>query len=112
MHTRKVFLDSTDIIVRARGKIDLASQKLDLLIVPQAKRERFLSISTPLAVTGTFDDFRVYPAPSRFLTTLIRLYYGIIYVPWKWLTGSRFPADGIETCYNAMDWELPEGAAR
>ena len=108
MHARKVFLDSTDIIVRTRGTIDLGQRKLDLLIIPQAKRERFLSISTPLAVTGSFDGYRVYPAPLRFVTMLLRLYYGLIYVPWKWLTGERFPQDGIATCYHAMGRELPD----
>jgi hypothetical protein len=38
---------------------------------------------------------------------MFRWYYGLIYVPWKWLTGERFPADGIATCYKAMDWEPP-----
>jgi hypothetical protein len=28
-------------------------------------------------------------------------------VPYKRLTGEKFPADGIATCYNAMDWEMP-----
>jgi hypothetical protein len=30
--------------------------------------------------------------------TMIRWYYGLIYMPWKWLTGEQFPS------------ELPEGA--
>ena len=43
---------------------------------------------------------------------MFRWFYGVIYVPWKWLTGERFPADGIATCYRAMDWELPDAAER
>ena len=31
---------------------------------------------------------------------------GLIYVPYKWLTGKRFPPDGTATCFDAMDWEL------
>ena len=69
--------------------------------------EKFLSMSTPLAVTGPFDDFQVGIVPGGFVTTLFRWYYGLIYVPWKWITGERFPPDGIATCYNAMGWELP-----
>lgn len=30
----------------------------------------------------------------------------LIYVPFKWLTGEPFPADGTSTCFNAMDWAL------
>jgi len=107
LKSRKTFLDTTDIIVRASGEIDLVNGELDLRIAPQSKVERFLSVSTPLRVTGPLDDFHVSVAPAGLLTTLIRWYYGLIYVPWKWLTGERFPADGIATCYGAMDWEVP-----
>jgi len=35
----------------------------------------------------------------------------LIYVPFKWLTGERFPSDGLVTCSKAMDCELqPERA--
>ena len=107
MKSQKSFLDSTDIIIRGRGTIDLGSQELDLLIAPQAKREKFLSIATPIVVTGSFDDFTVGIARGGFLNTMIRWYYGLIYVPWKWMTGERFPTDGMATCFNAMDWDLP-----
>ena len=108
MKSTKTFLDSTDIIVRARGNIDLVNRELDLWLAPQAKLEKFLSIQTPLVVTGPFDNPDMGIAPGGFLTTILRMYYGLIYVPWKWLTGERFPTDGIATCYRAMDWELPE----
>ena len=105
MHAKNAFLDSTEVIVRARGDIDLGQRQLDLLVAPQSKREKFLSVSTPIAVTGSFDDFQIGVAPGGFLATMIRWYYGLIYVPWKWLTGERFPADGIATCRQAMGWE-------
>jgi hypothetical protein len=108
MKSKKTFLDSTDIIVRARGSIDLVNRELDLWFAPQAKREKFLSIQTPIVVTGPFDNPNVGVAPVGFLTTMLRVYYGLIYVPLKWLIGERFPRDGIATCYNAMDWQLPE----
>jgi hypothetical protein len=72
--------------------------------------EKFLSVSSPIQVKGPFDDFKVRVAPGSFVITMLRWYYGLIYVPWKWLTGERFPADGIATCYKAMDWELPTEA--
>ena len=107
MKSKNTFLDSTDIIVRAKGEIDLGRREVDLLVAPQAKVEKFLSVSTPIAVKGPFSDFTAGVAPGGFLTSMFRLYYGLIYVPWKWLTGERYPADGIATCYKAMDWELP-----
>jgi uncharacterized protein involved in outer membrane biogenesis len=108
MKSKTTFLDSTDVIVRARGDIDLVNRQLDLLVAPQSKREKFLSVSAPIKVKGPFSDFTVAVAPGGFVVSMVRMYYGLIYVPWKWLTGERFPADGIATCYNAMGWELPE----
>ncbi len=107
MTSRSVMLDTTDVIIRGRGRIDIANQKLDMFVVPQAKREKFFSMSTPVAITGPWDDFQIGVSQARFVATLFRWYMGLIYVPFKWLTGDRFPADGLATCFDATDWELP-----
>lgn len=106
MTSQTSLLDSTDTIIRGRGTIDLGEETLDLLVWPQAKREKFLSASTPVTVTGTFGDFRIGVEPAGFIGTLIRWYTSLIYVPFKWLTGERFPEDGTSTCFDAMDWDL------
>jgi hypothetical protein len=93
-------------IENANGSIDLKAEEIDLLVWPQAKLERFLSASTPVRITGTFDDMRVGVEPPGFLGTLIKWYTNLIYVPFKWLTGERFPADGASTCFDATDREL------
>jgi uncharacterized protein involved in outer membrane biogenesis len=108
MKTKKSFLDSTEIIVRIRGTIDLIARQLDLLAAPQAKLEKFLSVSTPIAVKGPFDNIKARTTVGGLAMTMVRWYYGLIYVPWKWLTGESFPADGIETCLNAFDLEVVE----
>jgi uncharacterized protein involved in outer membrane biogenesis len=106
--SRKLLLDTTDILVHGRGNIDLANQKLDLFFWPQAKQEKFLSVSAPIKVDGSFDDYNIGITEGNFVMILFRWYMSLIYVPYKWLTGERFPKDGIATCYNAMDWELIE----
>ncbi len=108
--SRKLLLDTTDILVHGRGSIDLVNQELDLLFSPQAKLERFLSVSAPIKVEGPFNNFKIGVTQGGFVMTLFRWYMGLIYVPYKRLTGEKFPADGIATCYNAMDWELPESS--
>jgi uncharacterized protein involved in outer membrane biogenesis len=107
MRTRTVMLDTTDVIVRGRGSIDIANRTLDLIVAPQAKREKFLSMSTPVAITGPWDDFQVGVTKVGLAATLFRWYMALIYVPYKWLSGERFPADGLTTCFHATDWELP-----
>lgn len=108
MKSKNILLDSTDIIVRGRGTIDLVNRELDLLVAPQAKLERFLSLSTPMTVTGPWDDYRIDVASGSVIATLFRWTMGLIYVPYKWLTGQRFPEDGIATCYDAMGLEPPQ----
>ena len=88
--------------------IDLVNRQLDLWATPQAKREKFLGVQTPVIVTGPFESPDIGPAPGGFVLTMLRWYYNLIYVPWKWLTGERFRADGIDNCFNAMGWELPD----
>lgn len=105
MSSKNILLDSTDIIVHGRGSIDLGKRQLDLLFAPQAKVEKFLSVSAPIEVKGPFDDFRIGVTRGGFVMTLFRWYMNLIYVPYKWLTGERFPADGLATCYRAMDWD-------
>jgi uncharacterized protein involved in outer membrane biogenesis len=106
LKAKTALLDSTETIVRGRGTIDLAAGQLDLLVTPQAKLEKFLSASTPVKVTGPLRDFEVGVEPTGVFGTVLKWYTSLIYVPFKWLTGERFPADGVTTCFDAMDWEL------
>ena len=87
LKSKSIMLDSTDIIVRGRGTINIPEQQLDLLVAPQAKRERFFSVSTPVRVTGPWDDFQVGLEPGGVIGTLFKWYMALIYVPFKWLTG-------------------------
>ena len=107
MKSRIVMLDSTNVIVRGRGSIDIANRTLDMIVAPQAKRERFFSMSTPVAITGSWDDIQVGVTKAGLAATLFRWYMALIYVPFKWLSGERFPADGLTTCFDATDWEMP-----
>jgi uncharacterized protein involved in outer membrane biogenesis len=106
LKAKTALLDSTNTVVRGRGKIDLAQGELDLLITPQAKREKFFSASTPVRVTGPLRGFEVGVEPVGFLGTLLKWYTSLIYVPFKWITGQRFPEDGTQTCFDALNWEL------
>jgi uncharacterized protein involved in outer membrane biogenesis len=106
MQAKNLLLDSTDIILRGKGTINLSERRVDLIITPQAKREKFFSVSSPVSIQGPLENFEVELAGTGLVGTLFRWYTSLIYVPWKWLTGGGFPKDGIETCYNAMDWQL------
>jgi uncharacterized protein involved in outer membrane biogenesis len=106
METNTTLLDSTRTVIRLRGKVDFAQRLLDLLVIPQAKREKFLSVSTPVRVTGPFDDFQIGVEAGGLIGVAIKWWMNLFYVPYKWLTGGRFPADGTATCFNAMGRKL------
>jgi uncharacterized protein involved in outer membrane biogenesis len=110
MKSKNILLDSTDIIVRGRGSINLGTRELDLIFAPQAKLEKFLSISAPVEVTGSFGDFQIGVVSGGFVMTMFRWYMSLIYVPYKWLTGERFPPDGMVTCFHAMGWDTPDNS--
>ena len=78
-----------------------------VFVTPQAKREEFYSVSTPIKVKGPFSDYQVGLSSGGFVTTMFKWYTAFIYVPYKWLTGERFPADGLATCYDVLDLEAP-----
>lgn len=107
MRSRYVMLDTTDAIIRGRGRIDLTEKSIDTIVAPQAQREKFLSVFTPVTITGPWSDMQIGVEPIRLVATLFRLYLGLIYVPYKWLTGERFPKHGLTTCFDATDWDLP-----
>jgi hypothetical protein len=104
--SKMLMLDSTDIIVRGKGEIDINNRRIDMAAAPQAKREKLFSMSTPIAVTGPWNDMQIGTGGAGFIGTLFRWYMTLIYVPFKWITGERFPEDGLETCFGATDWEF------
>jgi uncharacterized protein involved in outer membrane biogenesis len=107
MKSKLVMLDSTDVIVRVKGEIDIPNRTIDIVAAPQAKLEKLFSMSAPIVATGPWDDMQIGLGGGGFVGTLFRWYMTLIYVPYKWITGERFPADGLTTCFGATDWELP-----
>jgi len=105
LKSNSILLDSTDIIVRGRGEIDLDAGTVNIVTVPQAKREKFFSVSAPVRISGPLNDFEVGLEGAGFIGIMFRWWYSLVYVPFKWLTGEEFPQDGLETCYIAMGWE-------
>lgn len=53
MQTRTFTLDTEDAIVDITGDVDLRQEKLDLVIKPQSKGIRIISLRSPLYVTGS-----------------------------------------------------------
>jgi AsmA family protein len=97
--TDKTFiLDTTRVRVSGKGSADFNSEKLKFILRPQAKKAQFLSLSTPIQVSGTFKKFDVGVAPGGMIETVGRLATSIIWVPIQKLAGKKLPADGSDVC--------------
>jgi uncharacterized protein involved in outer membrane biogenesis len=97
-----ILLDTSRIRVTATGTADFKQETFALRARPQSKTAQFLSLATPLAVSGTFDDFGIIVSPGDAFETIARLATSIFWVPLQKLTGKELPADGSDVCSNPM----------
>ncbi|MET0322205.1 MAG: AsmA family protein [Duganella sp.] len=56
MRSRLFVVDTAEASIDARGTVNLANEKLDLTLQPDAKSMRILSLRSPIYVRGTFKD--------------------------------------------------------
>jgi hypothetical protein len=95
---RAIVLDTSRMRVTGKGGADFGTEKILMTMRPQAKKAQFLSLATPIRVSGTFSKFTVGVAPGGTLETLGRLATSILWVPLQKLGGKRIPADGSDVC--------------
>ncbi|MEO8166414.1 MAG: hypothetical protein ABI619_13565, partial [Betaproteobacteria bacterium] len=100
---RSVILDTSRMRVVGTAKADFAAEKFDLQLRPQAKKAQFLSLATPIRVSGPFSDFKIGVSPGDILGTFARLATSIFWVPLQRLAGKKLPADGADVCYPTLN---------
>ncbi|MGH8760349.1 MAG: hypothetical protein ACREVW_12670, partial [Burkholderiales bacterium] len=69
-----------------------------LRLRPQAKTAQFLSLATPVQVSGTFKNFKVGVSAGDIAETVGRVATSIIWVPLQKLAGKKIPWDGGDVC--------------
>jgi len=57
--TRAFVIDTDTALIRVDGKVDLGRETIDLVVHPQSKGVRLLSLHSPLHVRGPFRDIDV-----------------------------------------------------
>lgn len=100
---RIIVLDTGRMRVVGKGSADFDAESLDLRMRPQAKSAQFLSLATPIRVSGTFSNFKIGVAPGGMIETVGRLATSIVWVPLQKLFGKKIPADGADVCQVALD---------
>ena len=74
----------------------------NLRLSPKPKSPQFFSLATPVAVSGTFTDFKIGVAPGGVADTTARLLTSLFVVPVEKLVKGRPPRDGADVCTNAL----------
>ncbi len=95
---KTILLDTSRMRVTGTGKADFARENFSLRMRPQAKSAQFLSLATPVRVSGPFNNFKISVAPGDIFETVARLATSIVWVPLQKLTGKKLPADGGDVC--------------
>ena len=99
-----IVLDTSRIRVTGTGQANFAKEQFALRMRPQSKTAQFFSLATPLAVTGSFDDFHINVSPGDVLETVGRFITSIIWVPLEKLGGKELPADGSDVCTSTLQF--------
>ncbi len=99
---RIILLDTGRMRVTGKGSVDFSAETLNLRLRPQAKTAQFLSLATPIQVSGTFRNFKIGVSPGDVLETIGRLATSIIWVPLQKLAGKKIPRDGSDVCGESL----------
>jgi len=59
LDARTFFIDTTDVLIKGQGSIDLGAERLDLQLKGEPKKLRFTRLRTPITVGGTLAHPRV-----------------------------------------------------
>ncbi|HEX7812509.1 MAG TPA: AsmA family protein [Burkholderiales bacterium] len=100
---RVILMDTSRMRVTGKGSADFARESLDLRMRPQAKTAQFLSLATPISVSGTFSNFKIGVSPGDVVETVGRLATSILWVPLQKIAGKKIPADGSDVCFGRLD---------
>jgi hypothetical protein len=99
---RTILLDTSRMRVTGKGKANFSEEKFDLRMSPQTKTAQFLSLATPIQVSGSFKNFKIGVSPGDIIGTVGRLATSIFWVPLQKIAGKKIPADGRDVCFPAF----------
>jgi uncharacterized protein involved in outer membrane biogenesis len=95
---RALVIDTSKMRVTGNSSVDFVDEKLNIRLQPQAKTAQFLSLATPIEVSGNFSKFQVGVRPGDVVETVVRLATSIIWVPIKKIFSEKVPVDGSDVC--------------
>ena len=97
MKSEIILLDTTRVVVKGKGTVDLVSEQLDIYLKPKPKKAAFFSLANPVRLEGGFDNYETKVAGG-----VMRL-INIILVPLKRIFTKPPPPDDREACRKALE---------
>ncbi len=95
---KQLQIDTSKMRVNGVVLADFKTEEIYAKLRPQAKEVQFLSLSTPVQVTGKFDHFNIGLSAGDIAETIVRLGTSIFWVPIKKLFSEKMVADGSDIC--------------
>lgn len=93
--------DTSRMRVLGETEVDFKQQQVKMVLRPKAKRAQIFGLSTPVQVSGSFEDFKVGVASGGLIGTTIRFVTSPVVSPLRWIVEAPLDADGSELCRQA-----------
>ena len=104
MEEKAIYMDTSNMRVAGKAKIDLKTGELNILLVPKAKKPEFFSLAVPIKVDGKLDDFGMGIGVGRLTGAIFSFITSPVHVPIRKIFTDKIPKDGREACRQA--WAL------
>lgn len=93
--------DTSRMRVLGETEVDFKQQQVKMVLRPKAKRAQIFGLSTPVQVSGSFEDFKIGIASGGLIGTTIRFVTSPVVSPLRWIVEAPLDADGSELCRQA-----------
>ena len=104
MEPELFLLDTSNMRVNDKGKINLRTNEINFVLKPKPKSAQFFSLATPVAVTGSILNPDIGVTTAAVIATIFRQPISLVTGPVQWLFTDNLEKDGKAVCSAAMQW--------
>ncbi len=98
-----LLIDTSRIQVKGKVEVDFTKQWIDSIFKPKPKRPQFLSLATPVKVSGNLSKFKAKVPLGAVIGTVLRNAASYVTVPVQWLFKKNPPKDGTANCIQLFE---------
>ena len=98
-----LLIDTSRIQVKGKVGVDFNKNWIDAIFRPKPKRPQFLSLATPIKISGKLSKFKTGVPPAGVLGTVFRNITSYVTVPIQWIFMQKVPKDGTAHCIQLFE---------